>query len=163
MTSQSAAENAPATSDAALGTTSTSVATEIAKCFTLLHRQAHRLEYFAYFYFFSFFLIVFSAYVPFNSFQQAVRNSTDTNVSYVPLVLGVSFMLGMIVSMLALIQVLGAQNLQKISPSVSEVENQTQLAAMRMRITRLKRVSLAALALFATALAINMVTAVLAL
>lgn len=72
-------------------------------------------------------------------------------------------MLGMIVSMLALIQVLGAQNLQKISPSVSEVENQTQLAAMRMRITRLKRVSLAALALFATALAINMVTAVLAL
>lgn len=72
-------------------------------------------------------------------------------------------MLGMIVSMLALIQVLGAQSLQKISPSVSEAENQTRLAAMRMRITRLKRVSLAALALFATALAINMVTAVLAL
>lgn len=123
-----------------------------------LQQQARRLEYFAYFYFFSFFLIVITAYIPFMVFQSAVREyGAAGSAALVPLLLGISFTLGMVVGVLALVQVMGAQAQQKLLSDPMATPDQAQLAASSAQIKKLKLTNMAAMMLFAIALVINLV------
>jgi len=122
-----------------------------------LQQQARRLEYFAYFYFFSFFLIVITAYIPFMVFQNAVReHGAAGSAALVPLLLGISFTLGMVVGVLALVQVMGAQAQQKLLSGPMDRPDQAQLAASSAQIKKLKLTNMAAMMLFAVAILVNL-------
>lgn len=122
-----------------------------------LLQQARRLEYFAYFYFFSFFLIVITAYIPFMVFQSAVReHGAAGSAALVPLLLGISFTLGMVVGILALVQVMGAQAQQKLLSGPMATPDQAQLAASSAQIKKLKLTNMAAMMLFVVAILVNL-------
>lgn len=129
---------------------------EEAQALKKLQLQAKHLEVRACFYFLCFFLIVLSAYIPFMTFQKSIRSGIQQGFTYlIPLFLGITLTMGMVVAVLALLQLMSAQAIQKVPTQQDSKTDFPVSDSIASRVKKLQFISRLILSITLSALLIN--------
>ena len=80
---------------------------------SLLMQQTTQLSYFAFFCLPGFFIVALTAVLPFNFFLQNNKGTENAFLSYIPFTLGCTFLLALLMSLLAVVILFGSGELKK--------------------------------------------------